>query len=176
MDEEDADYQWFSAFQDVNNGNADDAITTLNGINDNPRSLIALKSNWLLGYIYEELEQDSLAINHYKKAIEKGPIPNYIDYYLESVYHYGNMLYQNNEIDGSKELYQKALNESLKFKVRRLVPFGYYHLAKVAEASGKQEKALDYYNKSVNYFTDELNTPDHFMIGFINRKIKTLEK
>ena len=121
----------------------------LNEIENKKNSLepaLALKTNWLLGSMYEERGMDILAMRYYKQAKEIGAVEGSIDYYLESIYHLGNVLYNNEKINESEYEYKKALKESLKYEVRRLIPFGNYHLGKIAEKRGEAKKALEFYN------------------------------
>ncbi len=169
--------QWFLAYNELNKKNFDAAILILKNLlkKQELAADLNLKANWLLGTIYEEQGIDSLAIKYYSIASQLGPVNNEFDYYLESTFHLGNMRYINDEVDRSVEIYQKALDESIKYKVTRLVPVGFYHLAKVEERQGKHENALLNYNKALEYVIQELNQSEHFIIPLIRNKIESLE-
>lgn len=170
-------YEWLLAYHETTLQNYEKSITILKGILDDSDldSVLSQKTNWLLASIYEETEIDSLAILHYQNARELGALQNETDYYLESVFHLGNMLYKIDEVAKSEIEYEKALSESKKYDVKRLVPFGYYHLGKVAERKGEKEKALGHYRGSRDYILHTLNDPGHFMNRIIDNKIAHLQ-
>ena len=170
-------YNWLLSYYKTNIGKNEEAVKLLTEMenNKNLEAALALKTNWLLGAIYEEKGMDTLAMRHYEKAKEIGAVKNDIDYYLESVYHLGNILYNKQEINGAEYAYKKALKESVEYEVRRLIPFGNYHLGKIAEKRGDAKKALAFYKESKGYILKILKQPNHFMLNVLNNKIGNLQ-
>lgn len=165
----DETFLWLMAYQKVILQKLDTAIVILNK-NAAEQPAIQVKKQWLLGSIYEEKKMDSMAIQHYNKAVEIGPVENEVDYYLESLFHSGNLKYTSGKIEKAAVIYQKALEESIQFKVNRLIPFGHYHLGKVAEKKGHKEKALTAYQEAI----DLLRPSSYFLVSFIEKKIAAL--
>ncbi len=167
-------YKWLMSYYKANIGKDEEALKLLSEIENknNLAPALALKTNWLLGSIYEEKGMDILAMRYYEKAKEIGSEKGNIDYYLESMYHLGNVLYNKEEVNESEYEYKKALRESLKYEVRRLIPFGNYHLGKIAEKRGDIKKALEFYEESKRYILKNLQQPNHFMLNILNKKIE----
>ncbi|MEP5614328.1 MAG: tetratricopeptide repeat protein [Cyclobacteriaceae bacterium] len=170
-------YDWLLSFHEATQGNHRQAISLLEKIASDATSdsTVVLKSHWLLGSIYEEDGLDSLAISHYQKAKDKGPLRGHVDYYLESVFHSGNILFSRGEVEKAQVEYKKALAESIEHEVDRLTPFGYYHLGKIAEHLNEHEKALEFYDKSKRVILKKLAQTDHFMLGILESKIENLK-
>ncbi len=170
-------HRWLKAFSLANDGMRDSAKQTIAKILDEKSvpSALQLKANWLMGAIYEEEKRDSLAIHHYAKAVETGPVKNEVDYYLESLFHMGNIRYTGGDIAQAEKDYDSALEKAIQYEVHRLVPFGYYHTGKVQEKKDKKAIALAQYAKGRAYLVDR-NQPGHFLIPLLEKKMGELEE
>ncbi len=169
--------KWLTAFSLSNRGAYRAAIDILDKLNATKflTQSLALRSRWLLASIYEELKDNDGAVEHYMIATAIGPCKYNEDYYVESIFHLGNMLFLDDAVEEARAQYALALEKAIDYQVTRLIPFGHYHIGKVSLHEGDKETARTAFKMALDFIYQDLRDSSHYFIPFLQGKIQSVE-